>query len=84
MTGVEPGTWITRKDTSCTYGITVIKDAPNPDGAIMFLEYLFDPDGGLKILKEMGQPPFTPCRVPTAQMHSLLPLPLQKLVEVKD
>jgi molybdate/tungstate transport system substrate-binding protein len=84
VTGKEPGTWITRKGNSCTYGITLIKDAPNPDAAIMFLEYLLDPDGGLKILKEMGQPPFIPCRVPTAEMHSLLPLPLQKLVEVKD
>jgi molybdate/tungstate transport system substrate-binding protein len=84
VTGKKPGTWITRTGKSCTYGITLIKDAPNPDAAILFLKYLLDPDGGLKILKEMGQPPFMPCRVPSAEMHSVLPLPLQKLVEVKD
>ena len=84
VTGKEPGTWVTRTGKSCTYGITLIKDAPNPDAAILFLAYLLDPEGGLKILKEMGQPPFIPCRVPTAEMYSLLPEPLQKFVEVKD
>jgi molybdate/tungstate transport system substrate-binding protein len=32
----------------------------------------------------MGQPPFVPCRVPTAEMKSLIPEELQNLVEVKD
>ena len=84
VTGKKPGTWMTRKGKSCTYGITLIKDGPNPEAATLFLQYLLDPDGGLKILKEMGQPPFIPCRVPTAEMHSLLPPSLQKFVEVKD
>ncbi len=84
VTGKKPGTWMTRTGKSCTYGITMIKDGPNAKAALAFLEYVLDPDGGLKILREMGQPPFVPCRVPTAEMKAMLPPSLQKLVEVKN
>ncbi|MDL1964719.1 MAG: tungstate ABC transporter substrate-binding protein WtpA [Deltaproteobacteria bacterium] len=84
VTGKKPGTWMYRIGKSCTYGIAMIKDCCNPKGAILFLEYLLNPDGGLKILKEMGQPPFMPCRVPTEEAVKLLPAPLKKLVEVRN
>ena len=84
VTGKKPGTWITRTGKSCTYGITIMKDAPNPEAAVAFLEFLMDPNGGLNILKEMGQPPIIPCRVPTAEMKAQLPSPLQKWVEVRN
>jgi molybdate/tungstate transport system substrate-binding protein len=71
------------KGKSITYSITLIKDAPNREAAVAFLQYLLSPDGGLKTLKEMGQPPFIPCRVPTEEMKKLLPAELQGLVEVK-
>lgn len=84
VTGKKPNTWTTRTGKSCTYGITLINAAPNKEGAIMFLEYLLNPDGGLKVLKEMGQPPFVPCRVSTEKVLQSLPKPLQKLVEIKN
>jgi molybdate/tungstate transport system substrate-binding protein len=84
VTGKKPGTFMDMKGKSCTYGVTLIKDAPNKEAAIAFLQYLLDPTGGLKILKEMGQPPFVPCRVPTKAMKAALPAELQDLVEVKD
>jgi len=84
VTGKKPGTWTTRTGKSCTYGITMIKDRPNAKAALAFLEYVLDPDGGLKILREMGQPPFVPCRVPTKEMKAVLPPSLQKLVEVRN
>ncbi|MBW2649964.1 MAG: tungstate ABC transporter substrate-binding protein WtpA [Deltaproteobacteria bacterium] len=84
VTGKKPGTHMIIRGKSCTYGVTLLKDAPNREAAIAFLEYMLDPEGGLKILKEMGQPPFIPCRVPTAEMKKALPAGLQKLVEVKD
>jgi molybdate/tungstate transport system substrate-binding protein len=83
VTGKQPGTWMTRKGKSCTYGITLVKDAPNRDKAIAFLAYLLSPQGGLNVLKEMGQPPFTPCRVADDAAKERLPAPLQALVEVK-
>jgi molybdate/tungstate transport system substrate-binding protein len=84
VTGKKPGTWMTRTGKSCTYGITILKNAPNPEAAEAFMAYLMAPDGGLKTLKEMGQPPFVPCRVPTEKMKSSLPLSLIKLVEVRN
>jgi molybdate/tungstate transport system substrate-binding protein len=84
VTGKQPGTFMEIKGDSCTYGITLVKDAPNREAAIAFLQYVLNPQGGLKILKDMGQPPFIPCRVPTAKMKTSIPTELQNLVEVKD
>ena len=84
VTGKKPGTFMDMTGKSCTYGITLIKDAPNREAAIAFLQYMLDPQGGLKILKDQGQPPFVPSRVPTKDMKALIPAELQKLVEVKD
>ena len=84
VTGKKPGTFITRQGKSCTYGITLIKDAPNAETAKAFLAYLLSPDGGLKVLQDMGQPPFIPCRVPTQDMAAKLPGEVSGLVEVKN
>ena len=84
VTGKKPGTWITRTGKSCTYGITLVKDAPNQAGAVRFMEYMLSKDGGLKVLQEMGQPPFVPCRVTTADVQNALPGSLAKLVEVRE
>ncbi len=84
VSGKKPGTFTTLKGKSCTYGVTITNDAPNKEAAIAFLQYMLDPEGGLKILKEMGQPPFVPARVPTSEMKDKLPAELQKLIIVKD
>jgi molybdate/tungstate transport system substrate-binding protein len=84
VTGKEPGAFMDMKGGSVTYGVTMVKNAPNAQGAIAFLKYMLDPQGGLKVLKDQGQPPFIPCRVPTEAMKSSLPKPLQNLVEVKQ
>ncbi|ABA89327.1 tungstate/molybdate ABC transporter, periplasmic tungstate/molybdate-binding protein [Syntrophotalea carbinolica DSM 2380] len=84
VTGKKPGTFLTRTGQSVTYGVTLINDAPNKEAAEAFLAYLLDPNGGLKILEEMGQPPFVPARVPTAAMQAKLPASVQPLVEVKE
>jgi len=84
VTGKKPNTWITKTGKSCTYGITMIKDAPNPEAATAFLSFLLSPDHGLKILKEMGQPPFIPCRLPSREMADKLPAQIKPLVEIQD
>jgi molybdate/tungstate transport system substrate-binding protein len=84
VTGKKPGTFMDMKGGSVTYGITMIKDAPNREAAVAFLKYLLDPQGGLKVLKDQGQPPFVPCRVPTDKMKALIPGELKGLVEVKN
>jgi len=84
VTGKKPGTFMDMKGGSVTYGITMIKDAPNREAAIAFLKYMLDPQGGLKILKDQGQPPFIPCRVPTEAMKASIPESLQNLVGVRN
>ena len=84
VSGKDPGTFMDMKGSSITYGITMIKDAPNKEAAIAFLKYMLDPQGGLKILKDMGQPPFIPCRVPSEKMRNMLPEELIALTEVKN
>lgn len=84
VTGKKPGTWITHSGKSCTYGITLIKGAPNPSGAVSFLEFMLAADGGLKVLNDMGQPPFVPARVSSIKVQSSLPANLPKLVEFKN
>jgi len=84
VTGKAPGTFITRTGKSCTYGVTLVDDAPNAAAATAFLDYLLDPDGGLAVLKSMGQPPFVPARVPTDVMRQKLPAPLKARVEVRN
>jgi molybdate/tungstate transport system substrate-binding protein len=84
VTGKKPGMFMEMKGASVTYGITMIKNAPNREAAIAFLKYLLNPQGGLKVLKDQGQPPFVPCRIPTAKMKALIPGELRGLVEVKN
>ena len=84
VSGKKPGTSITRVGKSCTYGITLVKDAPNSAGAIKFLEFMLSPDGGLKVLEEMGQPPFIPVRVSSMDVKKMLPDNLSKMAEVKN
>jgi len=83
VTGKKPGTFIERVGKSITYGVTMIDKAPNPEAAKAFLAYLFASDGGLKILKDMGQPPFDPVRTGADGMAKLPPC-LKALVTVAE
>ena len=83
VTGKKPGTFIERVGKSITYGITKIDNGPNPEAADAFLAYLFDPEGGLKILKDMGQPPFIPVRT-TADGMAKMPESLKPLATVSE
>ena len=82
VSGEKPGETIERVGASITYGITLLDKAPNREAAEAFLQYLFDPKGGLEILKSMGQPPIVPVVVPTRQMQKSMPAVLQPYVGV--
>ena len=84
VTGKKPGTFITRKGKSCTYGITMVKDGPNPEAAEAFMAFLLSPETGLNTLAAMGQPPFIPCRVKDEAAQKALPQSLVGLTEVKN
>lgn len=84
VAGQKTGTTIERVGKSITYGITTLHKAPNKEAAEAFLKYLFDPQGGLAVLKSMGQPPFVPVWVPGKTMLQALPASLQSSVEAKE
>ena len=62
----------------------MIKNAPNPEAAVAFLQFVLSEDHGLKTLEGMGQPPMEPAAVPDAAMAQKMPPVLAGLVEVKD
>ena len=82
VSGKKPGETIELQGKSITYGVTLLDQAPNRKAAIMFLDYMLNPEGGLKILAEMGQPPIAPARVADQEMLTKLPIKLQKRVTV--
>ncbi|MBN2808611.1 MAG: tungstate ABC transporter substrate-binding protein WtpA [Deltaproteobacteria bacterium] len=80
ISGKRPGEKIELSGKSITYGVTLLDQAPNRAAAILFLDYLLDPAGGMKILAEMGQPPIVPARVTTAEVLKSMPAPLKARV----
>lgn len=84
VSGKKPGTTIDRIGKSITYGITMLDNAANKEAAEAFLAYLFDKEGGLKVLESMGQPPFIPVRVPSQDMLHKLPVSLQSQAAVQQ
>ena len=84
VSGKKPGTTMTMTGKSITYGMTLLNDVPNREAAIAFLAFMLDSSGGLKILEELGQPPFIPARVASEEMRAALPEQLQSLVTVKQ
>ncbi len=84
VSGKEPGSTMEIVGQSVTYGVTMIKDAPNRDAAVAFLDFMLSKDGGLAILESQGQPPFVPARVPSAEMLNAVPAELKILLEVKN
>ncbi|WP_244155514.1 tungstate ABC transporter substrate-binding protein WtpA [Desulfatiglans anilini] len=81
VAGKGPGEFMELRGKSCTYGVTLLKNAPNREAAIAFMTYMLDPQGGLKVLDRMGQPPLIPCSVSAKQMKSRLPEVLQNYVK---
>jgi molybdate/tungstate transport system substrate-binding protein len=60
ISGNKPGTFITKKGAPMLYGVTIPKNAPNPDLALKFVEFLLNNNEGLKIMKENGQQSVVP------------------------
>ncbi len=62
ITGKKPGEWIVKKGAPMVYGITIPKNAKDPEGGAKFIEFLLGEEGQ-KIMKKNGQPEIIPPRV---------------------
>ncbi|MHC4425663.1 MAG: substrate-binding domain-containing protein [Planctomycetota bacterium] len=60
LTGKKPGTSITKVGGPIVYGVTIPKNAPNRELALVFLRFLLDVDKGGVILERNGQTPLVP------------------------
>ena len=81
IAGSSPGETRTMTGAPIAYGITLLDDAPNPEAAMAFMEYMLSPEGGLAVLEDVGQPPFIPCRISAGTESGTVPDGLAGLVE---
>ena len=83
ISGKKPGAKIKRVGKAITYGVALLKKAPNRLAAVAFLRYVLDPEEGVKILEMMGQPSIVPAWVSSEEMKRHIPSALRKFVVVK-
>lgn len=77
ISGKKPGETITHYGESMVYGITQIKNAPNPKWAEKFLHFFFVDSLGIKIMEQNGQPSVIPAPTNT---YSNVPMYLKDFV----
>ena len=76
IAGKKPGETITKTGKPIVYGITIPKDAPHPELAVTWIDFLLSPDG-MAIMEANGQPPIIPA---VTNDKSKLPDELRKYV----
>jgi molybdate/tungstate transport system substrate-binding protein len=65
ITGDKPGAKITQVGEAMVYGVTIPKNAPNPEAALAFVTFLLEKDKGLDIMQKNGQPGMVPSTLTT-------------------
>ena len=65
ISGKKPGEKISKQGEPMVYGITILKNAPNTEIALTFVEFLLAKDKGMKIMEENGQPSIVPVKCET-------------------
>lgn len=77
LSGDEPGETITTQGKPIVYGVTVPDNAPSPELANAFVEFLLGPEGQA-VMEEQGQPPIVP---PVSTNVDSLPESIKRMVE---
>ncbi len=73
--GKKPGETVSISGSAMAYGITIPKNAPNPQLALKFLEFMLDKNKGMKIMEENGQPSTVPAY---SETYNAIPDKLKK------
>jgi len=61
LTGKKPGTWVVKKGAPMVYGLTIPKNASNPEWGVKFILFLLS-ERGQKIMRINGQGVINPPR----------------------
>jgi ABC-type molybdate transport system substrate-binding protein len=81
---VKPASGVVRiPATRTSWGLTILKSAPNAGNAVKFLQLLFGPQG-VAIQRSVGPEPLSPPMVPSRLEHHRLPSDLRSLVGVAN
>ncbi len=60
ISGAAPGTVMTQPGEPMVYGVTIPANAPSPDAALAFVQFLLEKDKGLAVMEKNGQPGVVP------------------------
>lgn len=77
ISGKKPGEFVRLNGSPMKFGISLLKNAPNPEIASTFLEFFFETQKGMKIIAEQGQDVFVPA---PSSNYNLIPKYLKKFV----
>jgi molybdate/tungstate transport system substrate-binding protein len=75
ISGKKPGEIIVKKGAPMVYGITIPSNAPEPELALRFVDFILNAEKGMKVMKESGQPSMVPSFSDT---WDSIPKPLRK------
>lgn len=76
--GSSEGSRITLKGEAITYGISVLNDAPSPEAAYAFLQWMLHPEKGIKIMQQHG---FSAIYPPKVTFTNNLPEQLKTIIQ---
>jgi molybdate/tungstate transport system substrate-binding protein len=60
ISGKRPGERIVKRGAPMVYGLTIPSNAPQPGLALKFVDLMLDPEKGMRIMAESGQPSLVP------------------------
>lgn len=75
VTREKPGTMMTQRGEPMVYGVTIPKNAPNPQAALAFVAFLLEENKGMAIMEKNGQPSLVPA---VSETYDKLPETLRK------
>ncbi len=76
--GGKPGEYITQIGEPMVYGITIPDNAPNPEAAKAFVNFILSKDKGMAIMKKNGQSSLVPAKTKT---YNNIPADLKKFAK---
>jgi len=81
ISGKKPGEKIVKTGAPMVYGITIPANSRSPGLAHRFVDFILDPEKGMKIMKEAGQPSMVPS---PSETYDKIPEPLKKYATPVD